>query len=185
MPFSLHYLLTYTHNHCMALCLGPPGWASTRRNIHPLILSWSLSAFSIYCDPSHPPCSIYVLDSPFAQPLSKSFLVYLLVWRSALHTPYISPPSHCLLFATLAHTNTACFAVVPRLCHLILVSLYFLLGTLSFTLMSHIHLTILWPAEVPPHFLFWQARSHLHAMYYFTCNCYTVSLSLSMICLCW
>jgi len=48
--------------------------------------------------------------------LSKLSLVYLLAWLSPLHTPYISSPNHCLLFAT-------CFAIVPRLCLLILVSL--------------------------------------------------------------
>ena len=59
-----------------------------------------------------------------------------------------------------------------------------LLGTLSCSLMPHIHLTILiWslPSEVPPHFPFLQARSHFHAAYYVTHNCCTVSLSLSMI----
>ena len=44
-------------------------------------------------------------------------------------------PSHRLLFS-------ACFAVVPRLCHLILVSLP-LLGFLSCSFTPHIHLTIL------------------------------------------
>jgi len=28
----------------------------------------------------HPPCSMYVLDSPFPRPLSRSSLVFLLVW---------------------------------------------------------------------------------------------------------
>ena len=28
---------THTHNRLMALCPGLPGWAGTRRNIHPLI----------------------------------------------------------------------------------------------------------------------------------------------------
>jgi len=60
----------------------------------------------------------------------------------SLHTPCISSPSHCLFFTTYAHTITTCFAVVPRLCHLFLVSLSTVLGTLSFTLISHIHLTI-------------------------------------------
>ena len=55
-------------------------------------------------------------QSFFAQPLSKSSLVYLLVWHPPLHTPYISSPSHCLLFTALAHTNTACFAIILRLC---------------------------------------------------------------------
>jgi len=38
-------------------------------------------------------------------------------------SPYISSPNQCLLFATHAHTIATCFAVVPRLCHLILISL--------------------------------------------------------------
>jgi len=41
-----------------------------------------LSASSIYYDPQHPPCSIYVLDSLFAQPLFKSSLVYLIGSKS-------------------------------------------------------------------------------------------------------
>jgi len=44
-------------------------------------------------------------------------------WHPPLHTPYISSPNHCLLFAAHDHTITTCFAAVPRLCHLILVSL--------------------------------------------------------------
>jgi len=36
--------------------------------------------------PQHPPCSIYVLDSLFAPTLSRSSLVYLLVWKSPLNT---------------------------------------------------------------------------------------------------
>ena len=32
-------------------------------------------------------------------------------------------PNYCLLFAAHAHTIATCFAVVPRLCRLILVSL--------------------------------------------------------------
>jgi len=42
-------------------------------------------------------------------------LVYLLVWSPPPHTPYISSPNQCLLFATHAHTITACFAVVSTL----------------------------------------------------------------------
>jgi len=59
----------------------------------------------------------------FAQTLSKSPLVYLLVWNHPLHIPYISLPNHCLLSTTHTHTITTSFAVVPRLCHLFLVSL--------------------------------------------------------------
>ena len=42
---------------------------------------------------------------------------------SLLHTPCISSPDHHLLFTTHAHTNAACSAVIPMLCHLFLVSL--------------------------------------------------------------
>jgi len=79
----------------------------------------------------------------FPQSLSKFCLVYFLAWHLPPHTPYISSPNHYLLFATHAHTIVTCFAVVPRLCHLILVSLSTLLGTLSCNFTSHIHLTTL------------------------------------------
>ena len=59
----------------------------------------------------------------FFHNLFKFSLVNLLAWHPPLHTPYISSPNHCLLFAAHAHTIAACFAVVPRLCHLIPVSL--------------------------------------------------------------
>jgi len=83
----------------------------------------SLSASSIYYDLWHPPYSIHVLYSLFPQSLSKFSLVYLLAWHPPLRTPYISSPNHYLLFTEHAHTIATCFAVVPRLCHLILVSL--------------------------------------------------------------
>jgi len=56
----------------------------------------------------------------FAQPLSMSSLVYLLVWSPPPHTPYISSPNQCLLFATHAHTNATCFCcknkILCKLC---------------------------------------------------------------------
>jgi len=128
----------------LLICLRQPG---TRRNIHPLIpivvINRALSASSIYYDPSLPYRSIYVPDSVFPQSISKFSLVYLLAWHPPLHTPYISSPNRCLLFEAHAHTIATCFAVVPNLCHLILVSLNPLLGTLSCNLTPHIHLTIL------------------------------------------
>jgi len=56
-----------------------------------------------------------------------------------------SSPNHCLPFTAHANTIATCFAVVPKLCHLILVSLSLhpLLGTLSCSLTPHIHLTML------------------------------------------
>ena len=64
----------------------------------------SQSAFSIYYDPWHPQYSIHMLYSLFPQSLSKFSVVYLLAWYPPLHTPYISSPNHCLLFAAHAHT---------------------------------------------------------------------------------
>jgi len=86
--------------------------------------------------------------SLFVQFLSKSSLVYLLVWHHPLHTPYISSPNHCLLFTAYAHTITTCFAVVLRLYHLFVVFLNSLLETLVFYLNAthpsdHSHLCLL------------------------------------------
>jgi len=123
-------------------CPGQPGWAGTRRNIHPL-LSWSSIIPICFChllrsmaSSLFSPCALQSFCT-----ISKFSLVYLLTWHPPLHTPYISSPNHCLLFA--AHTITTCFAVVLRLCHLILVSLSALLGTLSCNFTPHINLTIL------------------------------------------
>jgi len=66
------------NNHFTALWLGLFRWAGTRRNIYSLtpIINHFWSASSIYYDF----CPIYVPGSLFAQPLSKSSLVYLFVW---------------------------------------------------------------------------------------------------------
>jgi len=49
---------TRTHNHLTAFCLGLPGYAGTRKNIHPLtsilIIGHPLSPSSIYNDLWHP-----------------------------------------------------------------------------------------------------------------------------------
>jgi len=70
--------------------------------------------------------------------ISKFSLVFLLAWHPLLHTSYICSSNHCLLFAAHVHTIATCFAVVPRLCHLILV-FQPLLGTPSCSLTQHIH----------------------------------------------
>ena len=53
---------THTHNRLTAFCPGLPGYAGTRRNIHPLtpilIIGLPLSSSSIYNDPWHPLCSV-------------------------------------------------------------------------------------------------------------------------------
>ena len=64
-----------------------------------------------------------MLGNLFAQPLSMSSLVCLLVWSPPPHIPYISSRNQCLLFAAHAHTITTCFAVVSILYHLFLVFL--------------------------------------------------------------
>jgi len=43
-----------------------------------LIVGHPLSTFSIHYYPQHPLCLVYVLDSPFRQPVSRSYLVFLL-----------------------------------------------------------------------------------------------------------
>ena len=117
---------THTHNLLMALCLGLPGQASTRRNIHPLtaipFIRHPLSSSSICYHQQQPPCSIYMLDNPFPQPLSRSSFVFFLVWGPLLHTPCISSPSRHL-FATHAHIIAACSAVMSMLRHLFQTSL--------------------------------------------------------------
>jgi len=60
-----------------------------------------------------------VLGNLFAQPLSMSSLVYLLVWSPPPHIPYISSLDQCLLFTAYAHTIATCFAVVSVLYHLL------------------------------------------------------------------
>jgi len=79
-----------------------------------------------------------VLDNLFAQPVSKSTLVYRLVWGPPPHTPYISSPSQCLLFATHAHI-AACFAVVHRLFLVCLSTLYLELHLLSKSVKEFLH----------------------------------------------
>jgi len=122
-------VVQHTHNRLTlsGFCLGQPGWAGARRNVHPLtpilVISRPLYASSIYYDQWHPSCSIYVSDSLFPQSVSKFYLVFLLTGYPPLHTPYITSPNDCLFFVAHAHTIAACFAVVLRLCHLILVSL--------------------------------------------------------------
>jgi len=45
-------------------------------------------------------------------------LVYHLVWSPPPHTPYISLPNQCLLFAAHVNTTATCFAIVSILYHL-------------------------------------------------------------------
>ena len=133
------------NNHFTELCPGlpgepvpeetpthPPSWSSS--DLYQLLQSTTIHSIL--------PVQITCL-AIFLHNLSTSSLVYLLVWSPPPHIPYISSPNQCLLFATHAHTIATCFAVASRLYNLFLVFLNSLLGTLSFTLTLHIHLTIL------------------------------------------
>ena len=53
-----------------------------------------------------------LLGNLFAQLLSMSSVVYLLVWSPPPHIPCISSPNHCLLFTAHAHTITSILSVL-------------------------------------------------------------------------
>jgi len=134
------------NNRFMALCPGLPGWASTRRNAHPptiLIIIQSLPASSIYYNPQYPPfkfcawkpfctTSFHILFGvPLRLEASTSYSIHFFTQSvSSLHNTYLY---HCNLFCSSINIISS----IPSL------SLNFLLGTLSFTLTLHIHMTIL------------------------------------------
>ena len=121
-------------------------------NFLPLLLSIASSLFNLRAWQFFSTTSVQVI---FGLPLGLEPL---------LHTPCFSSPSH-LLFATHARTFTACFAVVPRLYSLFLISLSLSAPYLEICLLP---CTSIWPfssllTEVPPRFLSLWARSHFHA----------------------
>jgi len=66
-----HFLLAHTHTQTFYSSVGfVRRWASTRRNIHPftaiMVISHHLPASSMYCNPWHPPYSVYVPGSLFS-----------------------------------------------------------------------------------------------------------------------
>ena len=120
-------LHTHTHDRFTGLCLGLPGWAGTRRNIHPLTPHLLIN-HPYHLPPSTTNHSIILAQSMYignlsAQPLTMSSSAYLWVWSPLLHTPYTSSPNHYHPFATHVHTIVACFVVIATLCPLFLVSL--------------------------------------------------------------
>jgi len=141
-------VVLHTQNRLTALCPGLPEWAGTRRNIHPLtpfqIIRHPLSASSMYYDPQHPHCSIYMLDCTFPQPLSRFSLVYLFVYfilHTFLHQKFTtlftagaySFHNSCPYHRSLFCCSTNVMSSVPNL------SLSSLFGNLPFTLTPHIH----------------------------------------------
>ena len=129
------------------ICLGQPGWADARRNIHPLtpimVINCPLYASSIYYDPWHPPCSIHAPDNLFPQslqvffglplglPPSTSYSIHF--FTQSLSSFRNTRPYHRNVF----HCSTEIMSSNPSLC------LNSLLGILSCSFMPHIHLTIL------------------------------------------
>jgi len=152
------------NNHFTALYLGLPSWDGTRRNTYhydqPSFISFRhLLQSIVFC--------LFNLNAwqSFAQPLSRSSMVYLWVWNPLIYTSYISSPNHYLFLTTpgiwLGYHNTC-----PYHCNWICCSTEIMSSIPSLSLLG-----------VPPHFISLQATSHFHAMYNFTYNCCTVSLS--------
>jgi len=174
----------------MALCTGLPRWTDTRRNSHPLtpilIINHPLSAIILYLLPASIAIHGILLVqftclTVFLNNLWPSFL-WSTSWTGIVHLILHTFIHSILLFAAHAHTIATSFAAVPKIISSNPgLSLNSLLGTLSFSLMPHIHLTASLSAEVPPHFLFLQARSYFRATCYFAYNCCIISLSLSVI----
>jgi len=130
----------------MAFCqgyLGEPVPEETFTQSCILVIIQPLSLLSSTKIHTILPVQFTCLTIFFAQPVSKSSLVCLLIW------------SLCLILHTFLYLISVfflqhmpvplqpVFAVVPRSYHLFLVCLNTLLGTLSFTLTSHIYLSIL------------------------------------------
>ena len=97
---------THTHTHTQpfnGLLSGTTRVGRYQKKHSPLtpilIIGHPLSSSSIYNDPWHPLCSVYELDSPLGQHLSRSSLVFLLALDPQLHTPCISSPNHHLFAA--------------------------------------------------------------------------------------
>jgi len=125
-----------------ALCPRLPGWAGTRRNIHPthhpdhhwIFISFHLLQPTIYSIlPVQITCLAIFLHNLSPRPFWSTS------WSGALHLIFHTflYPVSVFYFAVHVHTIAACFAVVPILLvyHLFLICLSTLyLGLISFTL---------------------------------------------------
>jgi len=131
---TVTHIHIYTHHHHThtqpffgsGFCPGQPGWAGTWKNIHTLtlivVINNPLSAPSIYYDPWHPLCSIYVPDSLFStislqvffgQPLglAPSTLYSIHFFTQSLSSFHSTCPYHCNLFCC----STKIMSSNPRL----------------------------------------------------------------------
>ena len=97
-PTASKHWRHYTHRHTTVLrlfgfCPGQPGWAGSRRNIHPLTLIVVIN-HPYLLPPSTTIHGILPIQSTyftvFFKSLSIFYLVYLLAWHPPFHTPYIS-----------------------------------------------------------------------------------------------
>jgi len=147
LVFENYYYYYYCY--CfMALCLRLPGWAGTRRNIQPLtcphyhptfiisffhlLQSIASSLFNLRTWQSLSTTSLQVIFGlPLGLEPSTSYSIHF--FTKSVSSFHNTCPYHCSLFCC----STKIISSIPSL------SLSFLLGTLSFTLTSHIHLTIL------------------------------------------
>jgi len=179
----------YYYNHFTALwILSRTTWVSLyqkkRSPTHTdLIVNHPLSASSIYCDPRHLPCWIYVHHSLCATSVQVFFGLPLGLAPSTSYSIHFFTQLLSSFCSTCPyHHNLFCCSTIEIILSNPSLSLSTLIRTLSFTLMPHIRLTILisacWSATS---FSFLTGQAHFHASYYFAHNCCTISLSLSMI----
>jgi len=113
------------NNHFMPLVWDYPGELVPEETLTHSHLSWS-STIPYQLPPSITIHSILPVQwawQPFCTISLQALVGLPLGLEPPLHTPYIFSPNHCLLFATHVHTIASCFAVVPILYHLILVTL--------------------------------------------------------------
>jgi len=144
-PYHTH-THTHTHNRFMALWIlsGTIRVSRYQKKHSPTHThrghQSSLSAFSIYCDPWHPPYSIHVLYS-FFHNFSPRLLSFT-SWPGTLHFILHTLLHPIIIFFSQYHCNlfrcsTEIMSSKPSL------RLNCLLGTLSCNFTPHIHLTIL------------------------------------------
>jgi len=172
MLFKFQHTHTHIHNRFMAL------WISSGKTRLAKRYQKKHSPTHTYCVINHqayllPPFIMIMASSLFNLHAWKSFSTIsiqvffglVLAWYPPPHTPYISSPRHCLLFTAHTHTtadlsccSTEIMSPIPSR------SLNPLLGTLSCTVMPHIHLTSLitahWSATS---FFFHTGQVSLHA----------------------
>jgi len=98
-----------------------PGDPVPARSIHPLtpivVINHSLSAPSIYYDPWHPPCSIYVPNSLFAQSIKVFFGLPLAL------TPYTSYSIHFFIQSLSSFCSTCPYPFAPSMNNIITFSM--------------------------------------------------------------